>query len=259
MRGLAGVTITVALAAALAACGGGGGGDTGAPELTRGRIAAESGIERAPGGGWRSGECEIPRIYPTRAEVVAARKAEERRDGPDGPYPGGTVVSAEHERFGVELGHEYGYCQQAIEEGLSHVGHGGVPERRPTTVANARSAIEALDFPIRLEEPPGERGVIVGRVHGSLGERFAFFLFVNRGAPEKMPGVPGYPGFGARGGLLGGGLVQDEEDESGGYIFGSRELPRRGESQAQFKQQSHIEGEVEEALCRQATNEDCGI
>jgi len=165
------------------------------------------------------------------------------------------VVSAEHKRFGVELGHEFFYCQQAVEEALAHVGHGGVPEGSPTTVANARAAIEALPLPIRLEEPAGERGVLVGRVHGSLGERFAFFLFVNRSAPRKMPGVAGYPGFvgpGDENGLLGGGLVE-------GYVFGSRELPRRGESKAQFKEQSRIEGAVEEALCVQATGEGCGI
>jgi hypothetical protein len=165
------------------------------------------------------------------------------------------VVSAEHERFGVELHHGYDYCQQAVEEALAHVGHGGVPEGTPTTVANAKAAIEALDLPIRLEEPSGESGVLVGRVHGSLEERFAFFLFVNRSAPRKMAGVPGYPGFGEGGnkrGLLGGGLVD-------GYIFGSRELPRRGETSEQFKEQSRIELKVEEALCMQATGEGCGI
>ena len=94
--------------------------------------------------------------------------------------------------------------------------------------------------------------MLVGRVHGSLGERFSFFLFVNRGAPERMEDVPGYPGFGPPGGLAGGTLVD-------GYIFGSREIPRRGESKRQFRQQSHIEIEVEEALCLQATGEHCGI
>jgi hypothetical protein len=230
-------------------------GAFGASGLTRGQIASEAGFIRAGSTGWRSGECVIDHIFTTRKEVIAARKRESRRDGPDGPYPGGFVVSAEHERFGVELGHEYGYCQQAIEEALAHVGHGGVPEGTPTTVANARGAIEGLGLPIRLEEPETERGVLVGRVHGGLGERFAFFLFVNRSAPRKMPGVPGYPGFsgaGNKGGLLGGGLVD-------GYIFGSREIARRGETREQFKEQSRIDLDVEEALCMQAIGEDCGI
>jgi hypothetical protein len=222
---------------------------------TREQIAEEAGFERLPSGGWHSGECQIERIYPTKAEVLAARMREERRNGTDGPESGGFVVSTRGDRIGVELELGFSYCQQAIEEALAHVGHGGVPEGSPTTVANARGAIEALGYPIRFEEPAREKNVLVGRVHGRLGERFAFFLFVNRGAPRKMPDVPGYPGFmelGNEGGLAGGGLVE-------GYIFGSREIPRRGESAAQFKQQSNIELEVEEALCRQATGESCGI
>jgi hypothetical protein len=222
---------------------------------TRGQIAEEAGLERTKTGGWHDGECQITRIYPTKAEVLAAEAREKRRPNPES---GGLVVSTRGDRIGVELGPNSFYCQQALEEDLSHVGHGGVPEGSPTTVANARAAIEALGFPIHLEEPEGEKNVLVGRVHGSLGERFAFFLFVNRGGPDKMPGVPGYPGFGPPGGLAGGVLVENE-DEDGGYVFGSREVPRRGETKAQFRQQSHIEIGVEEALCVQATGEDCGI
>lgn len=224
-------------------------------ELTRGQIASEAGFVRDKLGGWLDEGCVIDRIYPTRKDVVAAERREERRDGPDGPYPGGLVVSAEHGRFGVELGHNFGYCQEAVENALAHVGHGGVPEGTPTTVANARAAIEALGFPIQLTEPEEEKGVLVGRVHGSRGERFAIFLFVNRSAPKRMKDVPGYPGFMGevpRGGLAGGNLVD-------GYIFGSREIPRKGESRRQLQEQSHIEIEVEEALCKQATGELCGI
>jgi hypothetical protein len=231
-------------------CGANASGDSG--KLTRARLAEEAGFTRNPAGGWSEEDCEITRIFVARQEVEKARAAEERRDSPDGPDPGGFVVSADHERFGVELGHEFAYCQQAIEEELAWVGKGGRPEGTPTTVANARVAIEALEYPIALEEPTSENGVLIGRVHGSRGEHFAFFLFVNRSVPDQMPGVPGYPGFEGRRGLLGGGLVD-------GYIFGSRELPHEGETHAQFQQQSRIELEVEEALCLQATGEDCGI
>jgi hypothetical protein len=249
---IAAVLAVVALAGAMLVWGG---GQSGAAQLTRGQIAEEAGFEGGGSTTWHLEECVIEHIFTTREQVVTARNRERRRDTPDGPDPGGIVVSAYHERFGVELGHEYFYCQQEVEERLAHVGHGGVPEGTPTTVTNARAAIEALELPIRLEEPGGENGVLVGRVHGGLGERFAFFLFVNRSAPRKMPGVAGYPGFGEgrnKGGLLGGGLVD-------GYIFGSREIARRGETGEQFKQQSNIELEVTEALCMQATGEDCGI
>jgi hypothetical protein len=254
MRKLAGVSIMVTFLA----LGCGSAATASASGLTREAIAEEAGFERLAAGGWRSGECNIPRIYPTKAEVLAAEAREEHRHKSTHTEGGGLVVSVRGDRFGVELGPNSFFCQEAIENDLSHVGHGGLPERAPTTVANARAAIEALGFPIRLEEPAHETNVLVGRVHGSLGERFAFFLFVNRGAPHRMPDVPGYPGFGPPGGLLGGVLVESE-DESGGYVFGSRELPRRDETKAQFKQQSHIELEVEEALCMQATGEDCGI
>lgn len=222
--------------------------------LTRGQIASEAGFVRDVSGSWLYEECVIDRIFPTRGEVLAARKREERR-GLEGLGAVGLVVSAEGERFGVELGRNFVYCQEAVENALARVGHGGVPEGTPTTMANARQAIEALGLPIGLTEPEEERGVLVGRVRGSLGERFAFFLFVNRSAPARMKDVPGYPGFhgqNRRGGLLGGTLVD-------GYIFGSRETPRKGETKRQFQQQSHIEIEVEEALCMQATGELCGI
>jgi hypothetical protein len=243
----------IALAATLAAWS--LAGSTAAAVLTRGRLAEEAGFERLPSGGWRAGECHIARIFPTKEEVLAARRRQERRRESRDPESGGLVVSTRGERLGVELAPDSLYCQEAIEAALAHVGHGGVPEGSPTTVANARAAIEALGLPIRLEEPPGEQGVLVGRVHGSLGERFAFFLFVDRSAPKRMPDVPGYAGFkeaGNPGGLAGGGLVE-------GYVFGSREIPRRGESKAQFRQQSNIELEVEEALCEQAIGESCGI
>jgi hypothetical protein len=244
--------VAIGVAAAVLAFGGGG---SSAATLTQGQIAEEAGFEGDWSTGWHLEECVIEHIFTTRKQVIAAKERERRRDRPDGPAPGGLVIGAEHEQFGVELGHEYFYCQQEVEERLADVGYGGVPEGTPTTVAKARAAIDALGLPIRLEEPSGEHGVLVGRVHGSLGETFAFFLFVNRSAPRKMPSVAGYPGFAEAGderGLLGGGLVD-------GYIFGSRELPRRGESHAQFKEQSRIEGEVEEALCMQATGEYCGI
>jgi hypothetical protein len=218
--------------------------------LTRAQIAEEAGFVRDRSGSWLYEECVIVRIYPRRGEVVAAERRESRRDNPEA---GGFVVSAAHDRFGVELGRNFGYCQEAIEIALARVGHGGVPEGTPTTIANARAAIEALGFPIVLSEPEEERGVLVGRVHGSLGERFAFFLFVNRSAPQQMKDVPGYPGFGPEGGGLAGGTLVD------GYIFGSREVPRKGESKRQFQQQSNIEIEIEEALCLQATGEYCGI
>jgi hypothetical protein len=251
------LAVAVVLSLVLVAVVGHGGSASGASgKLTRARLAEEAGFERLPSGGWHSGECHITRIFTTRAEVLAAEKRAERQNARD-PETGGFVAGFDHERIGVELPPRFVYCEEAMEKGLSNVGHGGVPEGAPTTVANARAAIEALGHPIQLEEPASEKNVLVGRVHGSLGERFAFFLFVNRGAPKKMPGVPGYPGFGPPGGLAGGVLVEKEAE--GGYIFFSREVPRRGETKAQFKEQSKIEIDVEEALCEQATGEGCGI
>jgi hypothetical protein len=129
--------------------------------------------------------------------------------------------------------HSYGWCQQAVEERLYELNEKNEAEGTPTSVANARAAVEELGVPIRLSEPAGEVGASWGMPRRAI-----------------HPRLPGLHGEAPKGGLAGGGLVD-------GYVFGSREVPASGESKPQFRQQSGIE--VEEALCNQATGEDCGI
>jgi hypothetical protein len=242
------------LATVVAGCGGGSTSALTSP--SRSELARAAGFTRDGAHGWRWHKCHITRVFASDGEILAAQRAEHRRAGPDGHYPGGFIVTGPTRLFAVELAHGAIACQEEVETHLQNLRGKVKFEGTPTTVADARAAIEELGYPIRLDEFAGEKGVLVGRVHGSLGERFPFFLFVNRSAPRRMPGVPDYPGFLGEAphhhGLAGGGLVD-------GYIFGSREVPVKGESKAQFRQQSNIEIEVEEALCNQATGEDCGI
>ena len=56
----------------------------------------------------------------------------------------------------------------------------------PESMAAARAGIEALPYEIRLLEPRGVENVLIGKVHGSLGETFRFFLFVNRNAAARL-------------------------------------------------------------------------
>ena len=87
-----------------------------AEALTRAQIAEEAGFVRDRSGSWLYEACVIVRIYPAKGEVVAAERRESDRDNPEA---GGLVVSAAHDRFGVELGRNFVYCQEAVEIALA--------------------------------------------------------------------------------------------------------------------------------------------
>jgi len=133
------------------------------------------------------------------------------------------------------------------EDELAHARADGL---RPETLAAARRAIEGLPYPIDLREPPGVHGVLVANLHGKRGGTSQLFIFVDRSPPTHLPGMPNFHGYSQS---LTGGSVTDH------YATASVEFRKRGESRAQFRERFHIEIEVEEALCRQATSEACGI
>jgi hypothetical protein len=120
----------------------------------------------------------------------------------------------------------------------------------PETMAAAREAIEKLPYPIDLREPAGVHGVLVAHLHGKRGETSRFFVFVDRPPPTHLPGVPDFHGYSES--LLGGSVTDH-------YAIASNEIRKHGESHAQYRERSHVELEVEEALCKQATGEACGI
>ncbi len=124
----------------------------------------------------------------------------------------------------------------------------------PENMAAARAGIEALPYTIRLRQPRGVESVLIGRVLGSLGETFRFFLFVNRRAPAHIRGVPGYGFHGRRHrilnrGLEGGALANTDE------MFNT--IPRRGETTAQEAERDEVVSAVEETVCLRQTGAPC--
>lgn len=124
----------------------------------------------------------------------------------------------------------------------------------PESMAAARAGIEALPYEIRLREPRGVRNVLIGKVHGSLGETFRFFLFVNRSAAKRLPGVPGYGFHGRQGRILNRGL---EGGALGNTDVLLTTVPRRGESRAQMNERFAIELAIEETVCLRQTGAAC--
>jgi len=120
----------------------------------------------------------------------------------------------------------------------------------PETLAAARRAIEKLPYPIDLREPAGVHGVLIAHLRGKHGEVSRLFVFVDRPPPTHLPGVPDFHGYSE---ILTGGSVTEN------YATASVEFRKRGESRAQYRERIHIEVEVEQALCEQATGEACGI
>ena len=124
----------------------------------------------------------------------------------------------------------------------------------PESMAAARAGIEALPYDIDLREPPGVANVLIGRVHGSLGETFRFFLFVNRSAARRLPGVPGYGFHGPHGRILNRGLEGGSLGNTDVILF---TISRRGESKAQVNERYDIQFAIEDGVCLRQTGEVC--
>jgi hypothetical protein len=124
----------------------------------------------------------------------------------------------------------------------------------PESMAAARAGIEALPYDIRLREPASVKNVLIGKVHGSLGETFRFFLFVNRGAAAHIPGVPGYGFHGPHNRILDRGL-------EGGALANTdvilATVSRRNETKAQENERYDIEFAIEDTVCLRQTGEVC--
>jgi hypothetical protein len=109
---------------------------------------------------------------------------------------------------------------------------------RNESTADAKSAIARLPYNIRFSEPRPD--LLVGRVH-AMTESFDFLLYVNAGSDVKI----------GRPGLEGGSLTE-------GYAMFSP-VHIAGESLEQEEKRVSIESQIEETLCRQATNEPCSF
>ena len=124
----------------------------------------------------------------------------------------------------------------------------------PESMAAARAGIEALPYEIELREPPGVSNVLIGRVHGSLGETFRFFLFVNRSAARRLPGVPGYGFHGPHGRILNRGLEGGSLGNTDVILF---TVFKRGESRAQINERYNIQFAIEDDVCLRQTGDVC--
>lgn len=124
----------------------------------------------------------------------------------------------------------------------------------PESMAAARAGIEALPYEIDLREPAGVANTLIGRVHGSLGETFRFFLFVNRSAAKRLPGVPGYGFHGPHKRILNPNLEGGALANTDVILF---TVSRRGESKAQINERYDIQFAIEDDVCRRQTGKVC--
>lgn len=124
----------------------------------------------------------------------------------------------------------------------------------PESLAAAQAGIEALPYPIDLRHARGTKNALIGKVSGSLGETFHFFLFVNRLPSSHLRGEPEYGthGFNRE--------VPDRSIEGGplaktDYLFNT--VPRRDESKAQKLQQRKILTAIKNPICVRQTGHAC--
>jgi hypothetical protein len=114
----------------------------------------------------------------------------------------------------------------------------------PESFAAARAEIEALRFEIEIRGLRSENA-LVGKVRGRLGERFVFYLFVNRKAPRHLGGAPGFE----LNGLDGGSLAKTDELWS--------TAPGRGWTRGQKRERERVLTAVADTVCRRQTGSTC--
>lgn len=130
---------------------------------------------------------------------------------------------------------------------------GGTDDGRPPeTVAAARSAIESLGNGIHVRQIPGQKGALLGDLHGWLGENERFYVFVHGRGPLRISDVVRSLG------------VKDAEQIEGGeltenYAFFSPVISHTGETRRQKAERTAAIFAAEDVLCEQATGETCGI
>jgi len=114
----------------------------------------------------------------------------------------------------------------------------------PESLAAALAEIEALPYEIGLRVLASQN-TIIGNVRGSLGERFRFYLFVNRSAPRRLGGVPEF----------------DRDALKGGRLAHTDALlltpPRRSDTKAQRHERRRILTAVADSVCLRQTGERC--
>jgi hypothetical protein len=128
-------------------------------------------------------------------------------------------------------------------------------------IPNARSAIEALPYPLTFQSPPKDtRKALIIRITDKLGKSFRFFLFVDR-APLDI-GMPSYHRENLSGGALGRRYVM-LNNESHEIRPETTKLPIRsyagnsGITKAMEDEFFKIEFAVEDAVCELSEGKPC--
>jgi hypothetical protein len=124
----------------------------------------------------------------------------------------------------------------------------------PENFAAARAGIEALPYKIDLKHARGAQNTLIGAVHGSLGESFRFFLFVNRKPAKRLRKVPDYSARGPNNELPGRGLEGGRLANTD-YLFST--VSHHGETGAQKFQQYKILNAIKDPICMRQTGQAC--
>jgi hypothetical protein len=126
----------------------------------------------------------------------------------------------------------------------------------PESLPVARAGIEELPYEIHLRQPGSVENLLIGKVFGRLGETFRFFLFVNRDAAPRIPGVPGY-GFHGRRNRLPDKSIEGGQLASTDTMYAT--VHRRHESKTQENERYAILYAVEESICLRQTGASCAV
>jgi hypothetical protein len=124
--------------------------------------------------------------------------------------------------------------------------------RPPETVATARRAIESLSNGTTVREIPGQKGALLGEIHGKLGESERFYVFVHGSGPLKISDVVRALGVRNAKQIEGGELTEN-------YALFSPVINRADETRRQRAGRISAIFTTEDVLCEEATGEVCGI
>lgn len=116
--------------------------------------------------------------------------------------------------------------------------------RNPESFAAARTGIEALPFEIEIRGLRSEN-TLIAKVRGSHGEKFVFYLFVNRKAPRRLGGAPGF----SLSGLVGGRLAKTDE------LWSSP--AGRNWIKSQRRERQRVLAAVADSVCRRQLGSTC--
>jgi hypothetical protein len=125
-------------------------------------------------------------------------------------------------------------------------------DRSSETVATVGRALESLRNGITVREISGQKGALLGEIHGKLGENERFYVFVHGSGPLKISDVVRALGVRNAKQIEGGELTEN-------YALFSPVINHADETRRQRARRISALFRAEDVLCEQATGEVCGI